>query len=145
MAAPVTDVPKVSRMESWRAHSFGPASEQPYRRRTSDWIRVVIGASILAFTIWHQDDPTQFERNLFTFVNGLPNQLESFFRLLYTVGALWALGLVVVAALVARRWRLGARPGHRRDGHLGARPIHRCAGRRERGPQAQPRRRDPHR
>ena len=93
-------------MESWRAHSFGPASELPYRRRTSDWIRLVIGASVFAFTIWHQDDPTQFERNLFTFVNGLPDQLDSFFRLLYAVGALWAVGLVVVAALVARRWRL---------------------------------------
>jgi uncharacterized membrane protein YbhN (UPF0104 family) len=93
-------------MADWRAHSFGPASEEPYRRRTSDWIRLVIGGSILAFAISHQNNPTEFERNLFTFVNGLPNQLESFFRLLYAVGALWAIGLVVAAALVARRWRL---------------------------------------
>jgi uncharacterized membrane protein YbhN (UPF0104 family) len=93
-------------MAGWRAHSFGPASEQPYRRRTSDWIRLVIGGSILAFAIWHQNDPTDFERNLFTFVNGLPNQLESLFRLVYALGALWAIGLVVAAALIARRWRL---------------------------------------
>ncbi len=32
---------KPSRMAAWRAHSFGPASEQPYRRRTSDWVRLV--------------------------------------------------------------------------------------------------------
>ncbi len=93
-------------MAAWRAHSFGPASEQPYRRRTSDWIRLVIGVTILVLAIAHQDDPTQFERNLFTFFNGLPNQMASFFRLLYAVGALWAVGLVVAAALVARRWRL---------------------------------------
>src|SRR5215470_9292368 len=97
---------KTSRMESWRAHSFGPASEQPYRRRTSDWVRLVVGASIFAFTIWHQDNPTQFEKDLFTTLNGLPEQLDSLFRLLYGIGALWALGLVVVAALIAKRWRL---------------------------------------
>jgi uncharacterized membrane protein YbhN (UPF0104 family) len=102
----VASEPKLTRMAGWRAHSFGPASEQPYRRRTTDWIRLVAGGSILAFAIMRQDDPTQFERNLFTFFNGLPNQLESFFRLLYAFGALWALGLVVVAAVVVRRWRL---------------------------------------
>lgn len=97
---------KPSRLASWRAHSFGPASEQPYRRRTSDWVRLVLGAAIFAFTIWHQDKPTTFEKNLFTTLNGLPSDLESFFRLVYSLGALWALGLVVVAAVVARRWRL---------------------------------------
>jgi uncharacterized membrane protein YbhN (UPF0104 family) len=97
---------KRSRTAVWRAHSFGPASEQPYRRRTSDRVRLVVGVGILAFAIWHQDDPGTFERNLFTTLNGLPNDLETFFRGLYAVGALWALGLVVLAALVARRWRL---------------------------------------
>src|SRR4051794_17516754 len=104
-AAPA-ETPRASRMASWREHSFGPASELPYRRRTSDWIRLVIGVAILVFTIWHQDDPTDFERDLFTTLNGLPDQLASFFRLIYALGALWAVGLVVVAALVARRWRL---------------------------------------
>ena len=93
-------------MAAWRAHSFGPASEQPYRRRTSDWVRLVLGVGILVFAIWHQDDPGTFERNLFTTLNGLPNDLDSFFRRLYALGALWALALVVLAALLARRWRL---------------------------------------
>ena len=95
-----------SRLAAWRAHSFGPASEQPYRRRTSDWVRVVVGLSILTFAIWHQDDPGDVRAQPLHALNGLPDQLESFFRLLYALGALWALGLVVVAALVARRWRL---------------------------------------
>src|SRR6476619_3071057 len=104
----VSDAPDAqpSRLAAWRAHSFGPASEQPYRRRTSDWVRLVLGIAILVFAIWHQDDPGSFERNLFTTLNGLPSELDTFFRLLYALGALWALALVVVAAVVARRWRL---------------------------------------
>ncbi len=39
-------------------------------------------------------------------MNGLPGALESLFRLIYATGALWAVALVVVAAVVARRWRL---------------------------------------
>ncbi len=88
---PDTAPAKPSRMEAWRAHSFGPASEQPYRRRTSDWYRLVIGIGILVFAIWHEDSPTQFEKNLFTTLNGLPNQLDSLFHLVYALGALWAL------------------------------------------------------
>src|SRR5262245_42441379 len=102
--APSAPAERSSRMAAWREHSFGPASEQPYRRRTSDWIRLVVGAGILALAIWHQDNPSTFEKDLFTTLNGLPSQLESLFRLLYALGALWAVGLVVVAALVARRW-----------------------------------------
>jgi len=104
--SPATEPEQPSRLAAWRAHSFGPASEQPYRRRTSDWVRLVIGVGILVFAIWHQDDPGTFERNLFTTLNGLPSELDTFFRLLYALGALWALALVVIAALVARRWRL---------------------------------------
>ena len=108
VTADPTDAPpaKPSRLAAWRSHSFGPASEQPYRRRTSDWIRLVIGVGLLAGLIAHQGNPTAFETNLFSFVNGLPDALESLFRLIYALGALWAVGLVVVAAVVARRWRL---------------------------------------
>lgn len=90
----------------WQHLTFGPASEEPYRRRTSDWIRAIVAAAILTFTIVHEGNPGGFERNLFALLNGLPNDLRGFFRGLYNLGALWALGLVVVAALVARRWRL---------------------------------------
>ena len=82
----VSSEPKLSRVATWRAHSFGPASEQPYRRRTSDWIRLVIGASIFAACIAHYDHPSAFELNLFNTVNGLPDSLESAFRLVYALG-----------------------------------------------------------
>lgn len=90
----------------WRRGAFGPASEQPYRRRTSDWIRLVVGAVLVGLAIAHQGHAGQTEQSLFEFFNGLPDGLTSLFRALYGLGTLWALFLVVVAALFARRWRL---------------------------------------
>ena len=94
------------RLWRWRHLTFGPASEQPYRRRTSDWFRLVLAVVFVALTIAHEGNPGDFERNLYELLNGLPNDLRTFFRALYGFGTLWALGLVVVAALVAQRWRL---------------------------------------
>lgn len=90
----------------WRFGSFGPASEEPYRRRTTDYVRVVVAVLVIVATALHEGDPTQAERDLFTFFNGLPNDLRSLFSTVYGVGALWALALVAVAAFVARRRRL---------------------------------------
>ena len=90
----------------WRNGSFGRASELPYRRRTSDRIRVAVAVVLLAALIAHWDHPTQAEVDLFRLVNGLPNDLSTLFRGLYAFGTLWALGIVVFAAVVARRWRL---------------------------------------
>jgi undecaprenyl-diphosphatase len=95
-----------SRWAQWRAGSFGPASETPYRRRTSDWVRLTVAVVLVALLIAHEGDLTHTEESLFTFFNGLPDELRSFFSFLYRFGALWALAIVVVAALVARRWRL---------------------------------------
>jgi glycosyltransferase 2 family protein len=90
-----------------RSGTFGPASEEPYRRRTSDYIRLATAIVIIVATCFHEGDLTNTERELFAFFNGLPDELQSLFRGIYTVGALWAVALVVVAAFVARRWRLG--------------------------------------
>ncbi len=97
---------KASRMAEWRGRAFGPASELPYRRRTSDRIRVVVAVVLMALLIAHQGHENASEDSLFQLVNGLPNALAPLFEFLYRFGALWAVGLVVVAALVARRWRL---------------------------------------
>ncbi|HEX5586666.1 MAG TPA: lysylphosphatidylglycerol synthase transmembrane domain-containing protein, partial [Acidimicrobiia bacterium] len=61
---------------------------------------------LLAAFIVHWSRPWQAEQDLFQLFNGLPDDFQSLFRALYTLGALWALAIVVVAALVARRWRL---------------------------------------
>jgi undecaprenyl-diphosphatase len=88
-----------------RAHSFGPASEEPYRRRVSDWIRLGVGASFLCAFIVHQGDQGPLETELLRTIRTFPHLLASPVRLLYGLGALWAVGLVV-AAVVARRRRL---------------------------------------
>jgi undecaprenyl-diphosphatase len=85
---------------------FGPASEQPYRRRTSDWLRLAVALAIGAWLIVREGTVTDLEKNLFTFFNELPNDLRTLFTTLYRVGGLWAVGIVIVAALVGRRWRL---------------------------------------
>jgi uncharacterized membrane protein YbhN (UPF0104 family) len=88
-----------------RANSFGPASEEPYRRRVSDWIRLAVGVSLLVGFTAHYGESSTPEENLASAVHSLPDALSSTVRLLYGLGALWAVGLVV-AALVARRRRL---------------------------------------
>jgi glycosyltransferase 2 family protein len=85
---------------------FGPASEEPYRRRTSDWIRLTTAIVLVVIAARHAGFTTATEQAIFDFFNTLPNWLLPVFRNLYRLGALWAVGLVVVAALVGRRWRL---------------------------------------
>lgn len=96
----------VGRLTRWRHVTFGPASEEPYRRRTSDWVRLAISVVLVYLFARHAGDLTETERSVFEFFNTLPDGLKALFRGLYTFGALWAVGLVVAAALVARRWRL---------------------------------------
>jgi uncharacterized membrane protein YbhN (UPF0104 family) len=99
--APAPETPK-----AWTGRTFGPASEEPYRRRTSDWVRVVLAAALLFLLARHQNDLTDLEKNFFQLFNGLPGGLKPLFRALYSLGGLWAVGLVFSAALFARRWRL---------------------------------------
>jgi undecaprenyl-diphosphatase len=94
------------RLSTFRGRAFGPASELPYRRRTSDRIKLGIALVLMVLLIAHQGHEGTTEDDLFKLINGLPDALQPLFELLFRFGALWALGLVVVAALVARRWRL---------------------------------------
>jgi uncharacterized membrane protein YbhN (UPF0104 family)/tRNA A-37 threonylcarbamoyl transferase component Bud32 len=94
------------RVTRWRQVGFGPASEEPYRRRASDWVRLVVAVVLVYLCARHAGELTNTEQSVFEFFNTLPDELKTLFEALYRVGALWAVGLVVVAALVARRWRL---------------------------------------
>ncbi len=85
---------------------FRPAAEGALRRRTRDWFGVVAGILLLVITSLHHGDVTRSERAVFDLFNTLPGGLAPVFRSLYRLGALWAVGLVVVAALVAGRRRL---------------------------------------
>jgi len=91
---------------SWRRSMFRPATEGALRRRTRDWFGLVVGIGLLVVTSLHHGDVTRSERAVFDLFNTLPGALAPLFRALYRIGALWAVGLVVVAALVAGRGRL---------------------------------------
>ncbi len=136
---------KPSRMEAWRAHSFGPASEQPFRRRTSDWFRLVIGIGILVFAIWHEDSPDAIREEPLHHAQRTPEParlaVPSDLRTRRAVGTRPRRGGGARDAALAP----GARSRHRRRGHLGAGPHHRLAGRRELEPPALPRHRGPRR
>ncbi len=94
------------RPRRWRDRLFGRAGEEHFQRRTSDWIRLGAGIVVLVIAAGHAGDVTASERAVFDLVNTLPPQLLPVFAALYRLGALWAVGLVVVAALVGQRWRL---------------------------------------
>ncbi|HEX9467849.1 MAG TPA: lysylphosphatidylglycerol synthase domain-containing protein, partial [Acidimicrobiia bacterium] len=69
-------------------------------------MRVVIAATFILLAARHAGDVTASERALLDLFNSLPGGLVPLGRALYRLGALWAVSLVVVAALVGRRWRL---------------------------------------
>jgi glycosyltransferase 2 family protein len=94
------------RIRTWRLGTFGPASEEPYRRRPSDYLRVGVAVLVVAATCLHQGDLTETEHDLFLLFNRLPDSLQSLFEVVYGAGALWAVGLLVAAAFLARRRRL---------------------------------------
>jgi uncharacterized membrane protein YbhN (UPF0104 family)/tRNA A-37 threonylcarbamoyl transferase component Bud32 len=91
----------------WRDRLFRRAREQQFQRRTSDWLRLVAGIVILVAAAEHSGDVTPSERAVYDFFASVPDQLNAVFVALYRLGALWAVGLVVAAALVGRRVRLG--------------------------------------
>jgi undecaprenyl-diphosphatase len=89
-----------------RSNFSGPASELPERRRVSDWIRLVVGLVVLAGLTAHHNHESQTEKYIFQAIHDLPHGFDSAVRLFYGLGALWALGLIVVAALLHERRRL---------------------------------------
>lgn len=94
------------RMRSLGRDGFARASEEPYRRRPVDGLYLVVGALVVALVAWHHGDATKFEDQIFKAFNDLPDGLTGVAKALFDVGTLWALGIIAVAALLARRWRL---------------------------------------
>lgn len=88
-----------------RNRAFGHADERPYRRLTADWVRVAVAAVLLTVSVAHHGDAPA-ELAFKKFWVSLPSGLHWFFEMLSRLGSLWALLMVVAAALVTRRWRL---------------------------------------
>ena len=94
------------RVRGLPTRTFGPASEEPYRRRTSDCVRVVVAVAAIVVLVAYHDNPSDANLDLFRFFNGLPDDLRPLFQTLYWAGTLWGALVVAAAALIARRWRL---------------------------------------
>ncbi|MBV8161255.1 MAG: hypothetical protein JO265_10060, partial [Acidimicrobiia bacterium] len=90
----------------WRRGGFGRASEEPYRRRVTDWIRLIVCGGVLTGLVLHSEYPSAVERDAFHLFNDLPGAWAPLFHAVYVAGTLWAVGLAAVAALIGRRWRL---------------------------------------
>ncbi|MBV8235074.1 MAG: flippase-like domain-containing protein [Acidimicrobiia bacterium] len=106
MSEAAVTAPEHGRLARWRQGTFGAASDEPFRRRVADVVRVVVAAGGLALLIAHADHPTRTEQTLFQFFHSLPSTLQPLFQLFFGLGLLWAAGLMAAAAFVARRWRL---------------------------------------
>jgi glycosyltransferase 2 family protein len=102
----VTVARGLDRRREPRPGAFGPASEEPYRRRASDWVRLATALVLLTILAARASNVSATEANIFDLFHSLPRGLEPLFRVLERVGGLWALGLVAAAALLGRRWRL---------------------------------------
>jgi undecaprenyl-diphosphatase len=94
------------RATRWRLGGFGPASEEPYRRRVTDGIKLGIESVVLAILVMHASYPSALEKDVFQAFNDLPGSWYGFFRGVYALGTVWALGLAIAAAVIGRRWRL---------------------------------------
>jgi undecaprenyl-diphosphatase len=94
------------RLARWRNGTFASSSDEQFRRRVSDGVKVAVAFIGLAVLVAHAGHPTRSEQTLYEFFNSLPATLKPFFQLVYGLGILWVAGLIVLAALVARRWRL---------------------------------------
>ncbi len=95
-----------TRRDPSRRGVFGHADERPYRRLTGDWVRLVLAAVLVAITAANPQFLRSAEATLDAFFATLPGSFDGVFEVALAVGYLWGLALVVVAALVARRYRL---------------------------------------
>ena len=89
-----------------RRNFSGPASDLPDRRRTSDWIRLVVGVVTILLLLAHHNHESQTEKDIYDAVRALPQGITSAVHLFYGLGAIWALALIVVAAIFSDRRRL---------------------------------------
>ncbi len=106
MSVEAAKTPHHQTLARWRYGTFGPASEQPYRRRITDVLRLVVLVPLMTLAVVHHNDVTTVEQSVTNAINHLPDWFNSLFTALYQLGTLWAVATIILAALVARRWRL---------------------------------------
>ncbi|MDQ6928206.1 MAG: hypothetical protein M3159_06030, partial [Actinomycetota bacterium] len=82
------------------------STEGTVRRRPGDAVRVLVAAALVTLLALHHQHPTSAEHSVIHFFDSLPGGASKALRGLYDLVSLWAVGLVVVAVVGVRRWRL---------------------------------------
>ena len=77
------------------------------RRRPGDAARAVVGVVLLVPLAFHAGHYFGFEKDLADTLHDLPDGALDAAKFAYELLSLWALGIVVIGVLLARRWRLG--------------------------------------
>src|SRR6185436_8782384 len=77
------------------------------RRRPGDAARAVGGVVLLVPLAFHAGHYFRFERDIADALHDMPDGVLDAGKFAYELLSLWALGIVVIGVLVARRWRLG--------------------------------------
>ena len=95
-------------VQAHRRHGFGHADERPYRRLTGDAVRLALALLLVALTSIRAGRVSGSQHALDAFFAGLPNAIDGAFRAVFAVGSLWGVGLILGAAIAARRFRLAA-------------------------------------
>jgi tRNA A-37 threonylcarbamoyl transferase component Bud32 len=98
----VTDESPVGR---WRRRLFRRDPDRS-TRRASDVGRLVVAGAVFAVLAAHAGHEGRAEHSLVRFVAALPQGLRTPLEALYGLAVLWVIGLVVVAVIIGRRWRL---------------------------------------
>ncbi len=94
-----------------RSRACGPARSDRRRRNRTDGARVTGSASSSRSGSWWgsastRDTPRTARSTSSGSSTACPTRSQPFFEAIFAVGALWAVGVVFGAALIARRWRL---------------------------------------
>jgi len=86
--------------------AFGHADEHPYRRLTSDLVKLPLAVVLVVLGALRVGSESVVEARIEQFFRSLPDNVHPFFDALFAIGSLWGVALVVVAGVVARRFRL---------------------------------------
>jgi uncharacterized membrane protein YbhN (UPF0104 family)/tRNA A-37 threonylcarbamoyl transferase component Bud32 len=89
-----------------RLEVFSAASDEPYRRRAIDAIRLLVAAFLLTLLTVRAGDHTTFERRLASFLASIPGAGADWWRVPLAVGVLYGLALVAICLIARRRSRL---------------------------------------
>ena len=106
MAERTAEPTRADRIRSLGRAGFARASEEPYRRRPVDGLVAGAALLLLILCMFHEGDPSPLELHIVEIASDLPSDIIGSFVALFGLGALWAVALVGLAAVAARRWRL---------------------------------------